>query len=44
VVAVPNPITVHATIEGASLLLTSLAEMPLEDLLKQYNPGLRQEG
>ena len=36
VVAVPNPITAHDTHEGASLLLTSLADLPLEDLLKQF--------
>ena len=35
VVAIPNPITALGTIEGASLVLTSLAEVPLEDLLKQ---------
>jgi HAD superfamily hydrolase (TIGR01509 family) len=36
VVAVPNPITAQATIEGASLRLSSLADMPLEDLLRQF--------
>ncbi|HVM72605.1 MAG TPA: HAD-IA family hydrolase [Anaerolineales bacterium] len=36
VVAVPNPITAHGRIEGASLLLRSLADMPLEDLLAQF--------
>ena len=36
VVAVPNPITVYDTHEGASLLLNSLADMPLEELLKQF--------
>ena len=36
VVAVPNPITAQATIKGASLLLASLADMPLEELLKQF--------
>jgi HAD superfamily hydrolase (TIGR01509 family) len=44
VVAVPNPITAHGTLEGASLLLASLAELPLEDLLKQIDLGIRQEG
>jgi HAD superfamily hydrolase (TIGR01509 family) len=37
VVAVPNPITAHDTHEGASLLLASLADLPLEDLLKQFS-------
>ena len=37
VVAVPNPITAHDTHEGASLLLASLADLPLEDLLKQFD-------
>jgi putative hydrolase of the HAD superfamily len=36
VVAVPNPITAYDTHEGASLLLASLADLPLEDLLKQF--------
>ncbi len=36
VVAVPNPITAHDTHDGASLVLTSLAELPLEELLKQF--------
>jgi HAD superfamily hydrolase (TIGR01509 family) len=36
VVAVPNPITAHSSLEGASLRLSSLAEMPLEELLKQF--------
>jgi putative hydrolase of the HAD superfamily len=35
VVAVPNPITACDTLEGASLLLASMADLPLEDLLKQ---------
>ena len=38
VVAVPNPITAHDTHEGASLLLASLADLPLEELLKQFDP------
>ena len=37
VVAVPNPITAHSSMEGASLQLASLADMPLEDLLKQFD-------
>jgi HAD superfamily hydrolase (TIGR01509 family) len=37
VVAVPNPITKHGTIEGASLVLTSLAKLPLEKLLKKID-------
>ncbi len=36
VVAVPNPITAHDMLEGASLLLGSLADMPLEKLLQQF--------
>ena len=36
VVAVPNPITAHDTHAGASLLLASLADLPLEELLKQF--------
>jgi HAD superfamily hydrolase (TIGR01509 family) len=36
VVAVPNPITAHDTHDGASLLLNSLANLPLEELLKQF--------
>jgi HAD superfamily hydrolase (TIGR01509 family) len=43
VVAVPNPITAHTTIEGASLVLTSLAELPLEELLKRIDLDIRQE-
>ena len=37
VVAVPNPITAHASLAGASLLLPSLADLPLEELLKQFD-------
>ena len=33
VVTVPNPITAHGTIDGADLLLSSLADMSLEELL-----------
>ena len=36
VVAVPNVITAHDTHDGASLLLVSLEDLPLEDLLKQF--------
>ena len=43
VVAVPNPITAHGTIEGVILVLTSLTELPLEDLLKQIDLDIRQE-
>ena len=43
VVAVPNPITAHAVIEGASLVLASLAELPLEDLLRQIDLDIRPE-
>ncbi len=43
VVAIPNPITANGTIDGASLVLGSLAELPLEELLKQINLDIRQE-
>ena len=43
VVAVPNPITALGAIEGASVVLSSLAELPLEDLLKRFDPEIRQE-
>ena len=43
VVAVPNPITALGTIEEASLVLSSLAELPLEDLLKLIESNNRQE-
>jgi putative acetyltransferase len=43
VVAVPNPITAHVTLEGANLVLASLAELPLDDLLKQIDLEIRQE-
>jgi HAD superfamily hydrolase (TIGR01509 family) len=43
VVAVPNPITAHTTIEGACLVLASLAELPLEELLEQVDLDIRQE-
>jgi HAD superfamily hydrolase (TIGR01509 family) len=36
VVAVPNPITAHDTLEGADLVLASLADLPLEELLQQF--------
>lgn len=35
VVAVPNPITRHMKFEGETLRLQSLADLPLEDLLRQ---------
>jgi HAD superfamily hydrolase (TIGR01509 family) len=43
VVAVPNSITAHGAFEGTSLVLASLAELPLEDLLRQINSEIRQE-
>jgi HAD superfamily hydrolase (TIGR01509 family) len=43
VVAVPNPITAIGTIKGASLVLASLAELPLEELLNQIDIEIRQE-
>jgi HAD superfamily hydrolase (TIGR01509 family) len=39
VVAVPNPTTAQATIVGASLVLASLAELPLEQLLAKMEVG-----
>jgi HAD superfamily hydrolase (TIGR01509 family) len=35
VVAVPNPITKHASLAGADLVLDSLADLPLEGLLEK---------
>ena len=43
VVAVPNTITAQAAIEGASLVLGSLADLPLEDLLRQVDLDIRLE-
>lgn len=43
VVAIPNPITANGTIEGASRVLASLAELPLEELLKQIDLDIRPE-
>jgi putative acetyltransferase len=43
VVAVPNPITAHGTIDGADLCLSSLAEMPLEALLIRFNSDIHPE-
>ncbi len=43
VVAVPNPITRHGTMDDPDLLLTSLASMPLKHLLEFFNSGIRQE-
>jgi HAD superfamily hydrolase (TIGR01509 family) len=42
-VAVPNPITAVGAIEGASLTLASLADLPLEDILKHFDPFIREE-
>jgi HAD superfamily hydrolase (TIGR01509 family) len=43
VVVVPNPITELATIQGGSLVLTSLAKTPLKDILKHFDLDIRQE-
>jgi HAD superfamily hydrolase (TIGR01509 family) len=43
VVAVPNPITAHGVIVGADLRLASLADLPLETLLKRFNSDIRPE-
>lgn len=39
VVAVPNPVTVQLDIRGENLRLSSLADMPLEDLLAHFSGG-----
>jgi HAD superfamily hydrolase (TIGR01509 family) len=41
VVAVPNPITANGKIEGASLVLSSLAELPLEKILERFENEMR---
>jgi putative acetyltransferase len=43
VVAVPNQITAQGAFEGTSLVLASLADLPLEDLLKQIDLEIRKE-
>ena len=43
VVAVPNPITAHGVIVGADLRIASLADLPLEILLKRFNLDIRPE-
>ena len=43
VVAVPNPITRHGDMGDPDLQLTSLASMPLNNLLDYFNSGIRQE-
>jgi HAD superfamily hydrolase (TIGR01509 family) len=43
VVAIPNPTTTSGVLEGASLRLSSLADLPLEDLLKQLDLDIRPE-
>jgi HAD superfamily hydrolase (TIGR01509 family) len=43
VVAVPNPVTVHATFEGACIVMGSLAELSLENLLEQIDLEIRPE-
>ncbi|MBI4732067.1 MAG: HAD-IA family hydrolase [Chloroflexi bacterium] len=37
VVAVPNPVTALLGVTGADLMLNSLADLPLEDLLERFN-------
>ena len=37
VVAVPNPITAQSSLDGASLRLSSMADLPLEEVLKQFD-------
>ena len=43
VVAVPNPITAHGTIGGADLFLSSLTDMPLENVLGHFSLDIHQE-
>ncbi len=43
VVVVPYPITAHAAIGGENLVLASLADLPLEELLKQMEIDIRSE-
>ena len=43
VVAVPNALTEQLAISGADLILPSLAEFSLEDLLLRFNVTVRQE-
>ena len=43
VVAVPNSITAHGKIGEADLQISSLADMPLESLLKRFDSGIRPE-
>ncbi len=43
VVAVPNPITAHGVMGEPDLQITSLAQIPLENLLKRFNADVRQE-
>lgn len=43
VVAVPNPVTAHAAIVGASVVLGSLADIALKDLLQQVDLEIRRE-
>ncbi len=43
VVAVPNPITAHVEIRNADLLLSSLADIPLKELLRHFDLDIRPE-
>jgi len=43
VVAVPNPITAHVEICDANLLLSSMADISLEELLEHFNLDIRPE-
>jgi HAD superfamily hydrolase (TIGR01509 family) len=43
VVVIPNPITADASIEPGSLVLSSLADLPLEELLKWMEVDIRLE-
>ncbi len=43
VVAVPNPVTAHGTMGDSDLQISSLASMPLKNLLDYFNSGIRQE-
>jgi HAD superfamily hydrolase (TIGR01509 family) len=43
VVAVPNSITASGSFEGTSLMMASLTELTLDELLRKIDPEIRQE-
>jgi HAD superfamily hydrolase (TIGR01509 family) len=42
-VAVPNPVTEHMDLSGADLVIASLADLPVEDLLKRVGGDVQEE-